>query len=81
MDPPTNQSPTHAWATPDEIASLDSAQNLGAREKKESDDQVSVETEEVTSENTWIAWLQVLGVIKPIPCDPSSFLLCWDSWR
>ncbi|TVY13218.1 Aspyridones efflux protein apdF [Lachnellula arida] len=70
MDPPTNESPTHAWATPDEIASSDSSQNLEIQEKKKSDDQVSVETEEVISENTLIAWLQVLG----------AFFMMFNSW-
>ncbi|TVY42019.1 Aspyridones efflux protein [Lachnellula subtilissima] len=34
MDPPTHQSPAHAWAAPDGIASLDSSQTLEVEEKK-----------------------------------------------
>jgi len=77
MDPTPQHSPAHAGAAPDGIASLDFSQTLEGEEKKKSDDQVSIETEEIASENTWIAWLQVLGVIKPFLYPFSSFLLCF----
>jgi hypothetical protein len=54
----------------DEITSSNSSQTLEQPEKKEFGDEVSLHTEEPPSENTLIAWLQVLG----------AFFCMFNSW-
>ncbi|TVY78527.1 Aspyridones efflux protein apdF [Lachnellula suecica] len=66
----SNQTHTRASITPDEITSSNSSLVLEPQEKRDFGDEVSLNTEEPPSENTLIAWLQVLG----------AFFCMFNSW-